>query len=100
MDHAFSIFMFIFAGALLLYAGLMAVTRDDRLLPPRARIAAKPKNKKACVFQLSKGVAVSAAAPALGGLAGLWNAALGLVALLIGLAVCLWLGTKIVKRGV
>ena len=71
MEHGSSILMFIFAGALLLYAGLMAVTKDYNLLPLRARVSVKPKDKKAYTFQLAKVIALVAAAPALGGLAGL-----------------------------
>ncbi len=98
MEHGFSILMLIFAGALLLYAGLMAVTKDYNLLPLRARVSVKPKDKKAYTFQLSKVIALVAAAPALGGLAGLWNAMLGAAVLVIGTVVCIWLGTKIMKK--
>ena len=98
MDHAVSVLMFIFAGALLLYAGLLTVTKDYRLLPLRARSAGKPANAKAYTFQLAKGVAVAAAAPALCGLTALWSPALAVVVFVISLAVCLWIGTKIVKK--
>ena len=98
MDYAFSILMFLFAGALLLYAGLMAATKDYRLLPLRARVSVKPKDPKAYTLQLSKAVALSAAAPTLSGLAGLWNANLAMIVLPIGFVVCIFLATKIVKQ--
>ena len=98
MEHGFSILMFIFAGALLLYAGLMALTKDYNLLPLRASVSVKPKNPKAYTFALSKVVALVAAGPALGGLVGLWNGMAGVVALIAGVAVCIWLGTKLMKN--
>ncbi len=98
MDTGFSVLMFCFSGALLLYAALLAVTKDYMLLPLRARISVKPKNSRAYAFQLSKGVAVAAIAPALGGLAGLWNVTAGLAVTAVSLIICLWLATKIVKR--
>ena len=33
MEYGYSILMGIFAGALLLYAGLMALTKDYKMLP-------------------------------------------------------------------
>ena len=98
MEQAFSILMFIFSGALLLYAGLMAATKDYRLVPFRARVSVKPKDPKAYAFHLSKVIALTAAAPALSGLIGLWNDAAAVIALIAGFALCLWLGTKIMKN--
>ena len=46
MEYGYSILMGIFAGALLLYAGLMALTKDYKMLPYRARTSVKPKNPK------------------------------------------------------
>ncbi|MBO4297933.1 MAG: hypothetical protein IKS52_03720 [Clostridia bacterium] len=97
MDYAFAVFMFCFSGAILLYAGLLAVTRDYNLLPLRARVATKPRDRKAYTFQISKAVALTAAAPALGGLVGLWNPLAALVAMIAAFIVCLWLGTKITR---
>lgn len=98
MEQGFSILMFIFSGALLLYAGLMALTRDYKLVPYRARVSVKPKNPKQYMLQLSKAVALTAAAPALSGLAALWNGAAGAAAFVLGLASCLWASTKIMKN--
>ena len=39
MEYGYSILMGIFAGALLLYAGLMALTKDYKMLPYRAPCA-------------------------------------------------------------
>ena len=54
MEHGFSILMFFFAGALLLYAGLMALTKDYKMLPYRARQSVKPKNSEKYMVQLAK----------------------------------------------
>ena len=67
--------MFIFTGALLLYAGLMALTRDYNLVPFRARQSVKPKHPKEYMLQLSKIVALAALAVA-----------------------ALWAGTKIIQK--
>ena len=98
MENGFSVLMLLFSAALLLYAGLLAATKDYTLLPLRAQVALKPKNAKAYTFQISKAAALTAVAPALGGLAGLWNVTAGLVVLLAGIVACLWLSTKIVKN--
>ncbi|MBR3505027.1 MAG: hypothetical protein IKO07_12425 [Clostridia bacterium] len=98
MEYGFSILMFFFSAALLIYAGILAVTKDYTLLPRRARVSVKPKNSKVYAFQIAKAVALAALAPALGGLAGLWNGAAGAAVLIAGLVACLWLSTKIVKN--
>ena len=80
MEYGYSILMGIFAGALLLYAGLMALTKDYKMLPYRARTSVKPKNPKKYMTQLSK-VMVAA------------------LIVLIGTGVLfIWLGTKIVHN--
>ena len=60
MEYGFSILMWFFAGALLLYAGLMALTKDYKMLPYRARTSVKPKNPKKYMTQLSKVIALVA----------------------------------------
>ena len=57
MEYGYSILMGIFAGALLLYAGLMALTKDYKMLPYRARTSVKPKNPKKYMTQLAKVIA-------------------------------------------
>ena len=97
MDNGFSILMLIFAGAILLYAALMALTKDYNMLPLRAQVSVKPKNPKKYMTQLAKAVALVAVPVALGGLIGLWNAMVGLIIMLLGVGICLWLATKIMK---
>jgi len=98
MEHGFSILMFIFAGALLLYAALMAITREYTMLPYRARQSVKPKDPKKYMVQLAKIVALTALAIALGAAVALWSNAAGAVILVAGVVAALWAGTKIIQK--
>ncbi len=98
MEHGFSMLMFIFAAAILLYAALMAITKDYRMLPFRARQSVKPKDPQAYMVQLSKIVALAALAIALGAAVALWNNALGAVVLVAGVVAALWAGTRIIRK--
>ena len=98
MDNGFSILMFIFAGAILIYAALMAITKDYHMLPYRATNSVKPKDPKAYTFELSKVIALVALAPALTGVAAYWNAVLAVFVFIGGLIVTIWIGTKIMKK--
>ena len=98
MDHGFSILMFIFSGALLLYAALMAITKDYNMLPYRTRNSVKPKNPKVYMTQLAKVVALAAAVPVLTGITAFWNGIAAGIVFVVGLVAALWAGTKIVKN--
>ena len=98
MEQGFSILMFIFAGALLLYAGLMALIKDYKMLPYRARQSVTPKNPKKYMVQLAKIVALVAAMIAAGAAVALWNGAVGAVVMVFGAVAALWCGTKIIKK--
>ena len=97
MENGFSVLMLLFAAALLLYAGLLALTKNYNMLPLRARTSVKPKNPKAYTVQLAKVVALVAAAPALCGVVGFWNKAVSAVVLVGGFVFFLWLGTRIMR---
>ncbi len=97
MDHNFSVFMFIFAGALLLYAAILAITKDYKMLPYRARIPVKPKNPKKYTVQLAKAVALVALGIAIGAVVGLWNMAVGAIVMVVCVIAAIWAGTKFVK---
>lgn len=97
MEHAFSILMFIFAGAILFYAALMAISKDYRMLPYRSRVSVKPKNPERYMVQLAKIVALTGGAIALGAAVALWNNAVGAVVMLVGVILALWAGTKIIR---
>ena len=98
MDHYFSVFMFIFAGALFLYALLLAITKDYNMLPYRATVSVKPKDPKRYTLQLAKVVMLVAAAIAAGAAAALWNMAVGALVMVAGVIEAVWIGTKIVKN--
>ncbi len=98
MENGFPIFMLIFAGAILLYAALMAVTKDYKMLPYRARVSVKPKNPEKYMVQLAKIVALVAVMIAAGAVIALWNAAVGAVVMIIGVIAALWCETKIIKK--
>ncbi len=97
MEYGYSILMGIFAGLILIYAGLMALTKDYRMLPLRARVSVQPKDEKRYMKQLAKVVALVALAPALSALTGLWNMIAALIVLVVSAIVFIWLGTKIMR---
>ncbi|WP_407383159.1 hypothetical protein [Ruminococcus sp.] len=97
MEYGYSILMGIFAGALLAYAGLMALTKDYKMLPLRARVSVKPKNEKLYMKQLAKVVALVALSPALSALVGLLNVIAGLIVLPLSGGILIWLGTKLMR---
>ena len=97
MDHGFSVFMLIFAGVLFLYAALLAITKDYKMLPYRATVSVKPKNPKKYTAQLAKAVALTALAVAVGALVSLWNMAVGAAVMLVAVIAALWAATKFVK---
>ena len=90
--------MFIFAAALLLYAAIMAITKDYNMLPYRSRVSVKPKNPQKYTVQLAKVVALVAVAIAIGAAIALWNFAAGGAVMLVGVIAAIWAGTKIVKN--
>lgn len=97
MEYGYSILMGIFAGLILIYAGLMALTKDNKMLPFRARVSVQPKDEKRYMKQLAKVVALVALAPALSALTGLWNMIAALIVLVVSAIVFIWLGTKIMR---
>ena len=97
MEYGYSILMGIFAGLILIYAGLMALTKDYKMLPFRATVSVHPKDEKRYMKQLAKVVAMVALAPALSALTGLWNMIAALIVLIVSAVVFIWLGTKIMR---
>ena len=98
MDNGFSILMLIFGAAILVYAAIMAITKNYNMLPYRAQVSVKPKDPKKYMTQLAEAVALAAVPILLGGAVGFWNAMAGLAVMIVGMAVCLYLATKIVKN--
>lgn len=93
MEQAYSIFMFIFAGALLLYAVAVALTRSTDLIPRMDRVSVKDEKRYA--WQFAKTMAIVALAPAVSALVGLLLGPMaGLIALLPAMVVCIALGVR------
>lgn len=97
MEYGYSILMSVFSAAILLYAGLMALTKNYKILPVRATQSVKPKDEKRYMTQLAKVVALVALPPALSALTGLWNIPAAVAVLLASAVLFIWLGTKIMK---
>ena len=93
----YSIFILIFAAVILLYAVILAVTKDEKMLPLRVQVSLKRKRRKEYVFQLSKCIAITGLAPAAAAIAGIWSAVGMLIAFGVSLVLCLWIDTKIMK---
>ncbi len=101
MEHAYSILMFIFAGALFLYGLLMFATKSISLIPYNRRYSAKMSDEKLYVRQVGKIVMLVALSPAIS--AGVGLLPLGetvwpeLVSLIAGMVLFLWIGTRMIR---
>ena len=92
------ILMFIFSGVILLYALLLAWTKDVGLI--RRSYAAKMKDKRTYAVQFAKVLALTAIAPALTALAGFVTES-GLcmgITFVVSLTICIRLGVKLMKE--
>ena len=89
--------MFIFSGAILFYALLLAWTKDVGLI--RQSYAAKMNDRKKYAVQFAKVLALTAAAPALTGLAGFVteNVLLLGATFVLCLIMCVRIGVKLMK---
>lgn len=92
------LFMLIFSGAILLYAALLAITKDYKLLPFRARVSVKPKNPKQYTVQIAKAVALCALAPVCTAIVSIWSEMVAGIVFVVVLVICLICSTKIVKN--
>ena len=97
MEHVFSIMMFIVAGAFLLYAGALALTRDAGLIPrvEKAKIA----DRKGYALRFAGVMASLAIGPLAGGTVGWFAPVLpyGVIALAVGLAAGIFLSVLLMK---
>lgn len=90
-----SILMFCFSGALLLYAAVMALTRDEKMIPRDG--AAKMENKKAYAAKFARVLALTALVPANCGIIALFSEGWALAALILEMILALWVGTHWIK---
>ena len=99
MEHGFSVLMLIFSGAILLYALLMMATGSVHLLPYHVyKTMKKTKDDRVYVRHLGRAVALTAAAPLLGGVAGFFAPPLITAIITVGSFILLiWLSTRLMK---
>ena len=102
MEYGFSILMFCFAAALLLYAGALAAEkrRPDLLIPRHHVNAAKMGDPIKYARRIAKIVVLCAAAPLLTGIVGLFASPLIAGAVfVVTLILAIWLGVRLTARG-
>ena len=96
--EGYAVLMCCFAGLLLLYAAVLAITKDVTMIPYVRK--AKIKNGKKHAELVAKAVALAALAPLISALVA-WqtnNGILSLAALIGGFILFLWLGTRLTKE--
>ena len=98
MEYVYSIVVGAFAVGLLAYAGLMALTKNYKILPFWSRQSVKPKDPKKYTAQLSKVVALVAVAPALSAVIGIWSVIAAVVVLVVGIILGIFLGTRLMRK--
>ena len=91
--NPYTILMFIFSGALLLYAGLLWHTKSMALIPRSD--ASNQRNARAYAEAVAKMVAVAALAPMSSGFYALIDLSLGAVSIIVGLPLSLWIGYQL-----
>lgn len=93
--NPFSILMFMFSGGLLLYAAILYLSKDVKMIP--RDYAVKVTDKRRYAVQFAKVMALVALAPAYGGIVGLFSTFWGLVAMITQMILAIYLGTKLMK---
>ncbi len=89
----FAILMFAFAALHLIYAGIMYLTKDSKMV--MRDYAVNMKDKKAYARQFAKVVALFALSPILSGIAAMvWSIGVGLIVLILASIVLLAIGTR------
>ena len=97
MEKAFPIFMLCFAGLLLVYAGILALTKDVMLIPHADK--AKIPDPKAYALRFAGIMALVTIGPLASGIAGLiYDNKRAAIALIVGLVFSLWGATQLVKK--
>ena len=92
--NGFPILMLAFSGALFIYAGLLALTKDYKMLPFRSRQSVKPKDSREYACKLAKVIVLVAVAPLLSGLLGFWNITVAVAVLIGGIVGAIWIGAR------
>ena len=96
--EGYAVLMLCFAGFLFIYAGILAKTRNFKLIPRHD--AVKTKDKKEYTEKVAKATALAALAPLASALvARITDAALpSLLMLLGGFVLTIWLGARLANR--
>ena len=98
MEYAYSIAMGVLAVALWLYAGVMALTKDYKMLHYRTRASVEPKDPQRYTAQLAKVIALVAVAPAVSAVVGIWHKIAAAVVLGVLLVALICLGTLLMRK--
>ena len=97
MEKAFPILMLFFAGAIILYALLLAATKDVKLIP-RHQMAKIP-DPKAYALRFAGIMGLVSIGPLACGIAGLiYDNKRAVIALIVGLVFSLWGATQLIKK--
>ena len=98
MEYVFSIIMFVFGGCILLYAGVLALTKDYELIA--RNWATNPEDKKSYALAFARTMAIIGIAPIVSGIAGLFgNAIVNTVVAIVSFAACFVIGIKTFNPG-
>ena len=94
--NPFSILMFMFSGGLLLYAALLAITKDYNMIA--RHYATKVKDGKEYAARFARVIALVAVAPAYSGIiAQVFSEGIGMVVLVIQMVLTIGFGTQLMK---
>ncbi len=92
----FAILMFAFAGLILIYAGILYLTKDSTMI--MRDYAVKMKDKKAYARQFAKLVALFSLSPILSGITAMvWSIGPGLIVLVLASVILLAIGLRLMK---
>ncbi len=88
--------MFAFAGLILIYAGILYLTKDSTMI--MRDYAVKMKDKKAYARQFAKLVALFSLSPILSGITAMvWSIGPGLIVLVLASVILLAIGLRLMK---
>ena len=97
MEKAFPILMLCFAGAIILYALLLAATKDVNLIPHSDK--ASIPDPKAYALRFAGIMGLVSIGPLASGIAGLiYDNKRAAIALIVGIVFSLWGATRLVKK--
>lgn len=96
MEYAFSYLTFGMAALTLLYAALLALSGDPKMIP--RHYSAKIKDPKAYARQFAKILLLLTGSFAVSGIVGLWRPWIGGVTLAVTIVLTLFLSTKLIQK--